>query len=800
MKAIIMAGGKGTRLRPLTCAKPKPMVPLANYPVMTHTINLLKKHGFSDIGVTVQHMASHIIDYYRDGREMGVNIRYFIEDIPLGTAGSVKNAQDFLNDTFLVISGDGLTDINLSEAMECHRQKKSLATLILTSVENPLEYGIVVTKNTGEIVRFLEKPTWGEVFSDKVNTGMYILEPEVLNYIPEKSFFDFSKNLFPLLMDKGYTLNGFNGKGYWCDIGNSQAYLQAHLDILMDKVSTYLPYREYSSKIWVGDNTEIHPLAQLKAPLVIGNNCYIGPHASIGPHSFIGDNCRIMEGTSVKRSVLWNGVSIDKDVALRGAVLCSNVSIKSRTAVYEGAIIGDETVVHEKCIIKPGAKVWPGKTIEEGTVFKDNLVWGVKFSRNLFGFNGIKGQLNVDLYLDQILRIGSAFGSVINLPGKVGLSSDETPIARTVKQVLASGLQVVGQQVYDLGNLTIPIFRFAVRNGNLDGGLYVQFSHRDNNIQICFLNNEGANISKGQEKKLENILAIDDFSFVPNVKVKDIITLDNIYDIYFLTLKRQVHKNINLKAAFNCPSRRLNDSVVKLLIDLGCQIEEVNEEEVRSKVINGDLDLGIYLDSQGEKLILIDERGNVLEGDQLKVLLAYLLFNEINNSTLVAPIDAPSVLEELAEKYQGKIIRTKSALQSRMENMLKQGKYGEKQFYLEFDGLQALVEILKTLCLKKLKLSQLISELPVFYLHRETVKCPWEVKGTIIRSLIEKFSQDNYSNTIEGVKFKHPEGWILILPDLEKPLVNIISESKSMEIAKEITNVFKDRIQQIMGI
>jgi len=700
----------------------------------------------------------------------------------------------------LVISGDGLTDIDLTKAIEFHRQKKSLATLILTSVDNPLEYGIVVTKDTGEIVRFLEKPSWGEVFSDQVNTGMYILEPEVFKYIPERTFFDFSKNLFPLLMEKGYTLNGFNGKGYWCDIGNSQAYLQAHVDILMDKVSTYLPYREYSPKIWVGNNTEIHPRAQLKPPLVIGNNCYIGPYTSVGPHTFVGDNCVIMENASIKRSVLWNGITVGKKAALRGAVLCSNVNIKEQTAIYEGAIIGDESIIHEKCTIKPGAKIWPGKTIEEGTVLKDNLVWGVKYYRNLFGANGIKGQLNSDLYLDQVLRLGSAFGSLFKTPAAIGVSSDETPIAQTVKQILAGGLQVVGQQVYDLGKLTVPITRFAVRNGNLAGGVYIQFSPEDNSLQLAFLNSDGANISRAQEKKLESKLTIDEFHFVPAEKVKNIIALQNIYDLYFMNLQQQIKENIGLTIAFNCPSPKVGTSIKKLLSQCGCKIIDVNSEELSLFTAGPDIDLGVYIDSQGEKLVLFDEKGNRLEGDQFKVMLAYLMLNETNNSTLVVPIDAPSVLEELAERYKGKVVRTKSAIQTRMEKMLKQGEYGQKQFYLEFDGVQAFLSILKTLSKKKIKLSQLKSELPVFYLHREAINCPWEIKGKIIRTLIENFNQENYSESIEGVKFKHPQGWTLILPDSEKPLVNIISESDSLEIAKEITGIYKDKIQEIIGI
>ncbi|KJS80053.1 MAG: hypothetical protein JM58_19280 [Peptococcaceae bacterium BICA1-8] len=799
MKAIIMAGGKGTRLKPLTCAKPKPMVSLANNPVMTHTIELLKKHGITDIGVTLAHMASHIMDYYGDGKDYGVNLKYFIEETPLGTAGSIKNAQAFLDDTFLVISGDGLTDIDISNAVEFHKHKESQVTLILTSVENPLDYGIVVTKETGEIIRFLEKPSWGEVFSDQINTGMYILEPEVLNYIPDKAFYDFSKNLFPLLMDKGIILNGFNGEGYWCDIGNCQAYLQAHVDILMDKVSTYLPYKEYLPQVWVGENTDIHPSAQLNAPLVVGNNCYIGPHASIGAHSFIGNNCLISNHSSIKRSVLWNGVQIGKGAAVRGAVLCSNVNIKNGASIYEGAIIGHESILKDNCIIKPGSKIWPSKTIEEGTVLKGNLVWGTGFSKSPFGYNGINGQLNVDLNMEQILQIGSAFGSIINSSfGNIGISSDGTVVSKIVKQVLTSGLQIVGQQVYDLGETTLPICRFAINKGNFNGGVYIQFCSDDDFLHITFLNEQGANISKGLEKKIENTFSIDDFRYVPSEKIKNVRILESIYELYFTNLKNQIKGMLDFQIILTCPSERLTQSIKNLLEQFGCIVDVVNEEEFAALIKeNNEVNIALQFDKQAEKIVVYDDQGKVIDTNQLKVLIAYILFNDYKELTLVASIDEPVILEGLAQKYGGKVLRCKSDLSSRMENMLKQGKPGQKQFFMEFDGLYAVLQMLEFLNRKQISLSRVINNLPQFYINRDILSCPWETKGKIIRSLLENFHEGSV-DSIEGAKFKHAKGDILILPDSEKPLVNIITESNFMEAAEEISQSYKEKIQRLI--
>ncbi|QNB45006.1 NTP transferase domain-containing protein [Thermanaerosceptrum fracticalcis] len=798
MKAIIMAGGEGTRLRPLTCVRPKPMVPLANSPVMLHTINLLKKYGFPDIGVTVQYMASNIMDYFGDGTEYGVNLRYFVENKPLGTAGSVKNAQEFLDETFIVISGDALTDLNLAEAVEFHKKNRALATLVLITVDNPLEYGIVITQKNGKIERFLEKPGWSEVFSDKVNTGIYILEPQVLDFIPEYTFFDFSKNLFPLLMEKGQPLYGYTANCYWCDIGNPEAYLQAHADILDKKVDVLLPYRQISPGIWVGNHTEIHPSARLEAPLIIGNNCRVGPEVFLGAYSVLADNCKLKERASVKKSVLGKGVMVGKGAAIRKTILCSGVYVKDNSATYEGAIVGDGSTIGENCTVMPQTKIWPGKTIQEGTTLKENLIWANRFFANLFGAKGIKGELNVDITPKLANSLGSAFGSLVTPGGKVGVSSDEYPASRMIKQALACGLQAVGQQVYDLGDLVLPMTRFALKNGRFSGGSHVVFSPQENMIQILFLNEKGANISLSQERKLENMLAVEDFTLVSGEKIKNILTLSTVEELYFWHLRQQIMDKLSLKVLFDCPADRLKQAVAQFLRESGCEVEEVPYRKLHEAVPAKGADIGIYLDRQGEGYVLFDEKGNKLEEDRANTLLAYLFFYNNPGSTLVVPVSAPTAFEKIAEKYYGRVVRTKRAVQARMETILQGGESGEKQFNLEFDGLRAILELLVAMSRERLALSEIMAKIPPFYLHRDAMECNWTIKGKIIRSLIENFDTELRTDTVEGVKFNHPEGWTLILPDPERPLVQIFSEGSSMEIANELTSAYMNKIKEIM--
>jgi len=293
MKAVIMAGGEGTRLRPLTTNAPKPMLPIANRPMMEHIIALLKKHGFDEIVVTVAFLANHIKTYFGDGSEFGVKISYADEPVPLGTAGSVGNARDLLDETFMVISGDVLTDMDLSAVLAFHREHNAVATIGLTPVENPLEFGIVITKEDGSIERFLEKPTWGQVFSDTINTGIYVLEPSIFDYIAEGRSVDFSSEVFPALLAAGQPLFGAVMEGYWEDVGTLEAYLSAHYDVLDQKVQVDIPGFRINDGVWLGAGAEVSPSATVIGPAIIGPGCKVEAGCKVGEYAVLGNNVRL---------------------------------------------------------------------------------------------------------------------------------------------------------------------------------------------------------------------------------------------------------------------------------------------------------------------------------------------------------------------------------------------------------------------------------------------------------------------------------------------------------------------------
>ena len=333
MKSIIMAGGFGTRLRPLTNNLPKPMVPMANRPILEHIIELLKKTSITALAALLYFQPEKIIDHLGDGASLGVKIDYITATEALGSAGAVGSAMRRWKDdeTTLVISGDVLTDLDIKAAVEFHRKKKAIATIVLTRVDNPLPFGIVITDKNGRIIRFLEKPSWGEVFSDTINTGIYILEKEVLDYLPEGVEFDFSKELFPALLANKKPIYGYVAEGYWKDVGSLEEYRAANIDILQGRVQVNIEGDRIEGRdIWVGKDSRIDYTTKLEGSVIIGANCRIEADVRIS-NSIIGDNAVIEEGAVIRDSVLWDKVKVG-----RGAIAHENV-IADNTEIGESA-------------------------------------------------------------------------------------------------------------------------------------------------------------------------------------------------------------------------------------------------------------------------------------------------------------------------------------------------------------------------------------------------------------------------------------------------------------------------------
>lgn len=821
MKAVVMAGGAGSRLRPLTINRPKPMVPIVNKPVLAHILDLLKRHGITDVVVTLQYMADAIQDGFGDGHAIGMNIQYSIEETPLGTAGSVKNAQHLLDDTFLVISGDALTDFDLAQIIDQHRARQALASITLYRVPNPLEYGVIVVDSEGRVQRFLEKPSWGEIISDTVNTGIYVLEPQVLDYFEPGVQFDFSKDLFPMLLERGDPLYGYVAGGYWCDIGTLQEYMQANADLLEGRVHTEPLGRHIGGGIWCADEVEIAPDAQLFGPVYLGYGAKVKGGVVVHGPTTIRDYVVVDNRAHVDRSIVWRNSYIGEGVELRGAIVGRQCSLKSKTVVFEGAVIGDGSVVGTGAVIHPNVKIWPEKEIEAGATVKASIIWGSQGRRVLFGRFGVTGQVNVDMTPEFASKLGAAFGATLPKGSEVTINRDPHRSPRMIKRAIISGLPSAGVNVLDLRSVPIPVARYYTRVSQAAGGVHVRLSPHDNRVvDIRFMDSRGLTLSKAAERDIERVFFREDFRRVYMDEIGTIDYAPGVIERYtqdFLAALdveaiRAARPNIVIDYA-NAPAALV---LPPILNELNCQVVALNAsiDETRMSIRPDEFDrslqqlalislavearLAARLDVGGEKLFLIDDRGQIVPGITALAAMVSLALKANGGGDIAVPVNMPRIFEEIAGRYGGTVVRTRVDLQDLMatanrREILIAGD-GSGNVILPVlqpgaDGLFALAKLFEYLVTQQVSLSEVIAELPPYYMAERRVSCPWEAKGTVMRLLTEQYRPPRKAQ-IDGTRIDVGPDWVLVLPDPDEPFFRIYAESSSGPQAQELAEKY----------
>ncbi|QGU95564.1 NTP transferase domain-containing protein [Clostridium bovifaecis] len=812
MKAIIMAGGLGSRLRPLTCNTPKSMMPIMDKPIMQYIIELLKRNGIENIGITVQYLADEIIRYFGDGSRFGVRIRYFVEDVPLGTAGSVKNAENFLDDTFIVISGDSLTDIDISKVTNYHKRKKATGTLVLKEVQVPLEYGVVVTDKENRITGFLEKPSWSEVISDKVNTGMYILEPQIFSYYKQNEKFDFSGDLFPILINNNEALYAYVIDDYWCDIGNVQQYNKCHADIFKGLTKIKIKGEKYRDKVWVGEGCEISLKSKIVPPVFIGSNTKIYADAQVGPYAVLGKNNIVSTGATIKRSILFDNCYIGNNAEIRGAVLCRNVQLESRVSIFEDAALGDDTLVETKSVVKPGIKIWPNKVIETSTVVKSNIIWGGKLYKALFGKRGISGGINIDITPEFASKLGSAYGSLLKYGSTVAISCSDDGSAQMIKYSLATGLLSIGIEVYDLKKMTTVMTRHAVKFFGVSGAIHV-VTDKDNSqkITLLFMNEDGIDIEKSMERKIENSFIREDFRRIKADAFKNITQFSDNVEYYIRTLISQLEiheiRDRKYKIVLSTRNPLISSIVMSICCELqvGIKLYEASKDlAVFSKqIIENKANFGVYISDEGEYAIFIDEKGNIIKDDSYEALKYFIMLKYSKMNTLVVPVTSSESIKQIATMYGAKFIRSKTSHKSILDEYINSERNLTKReiingYLLTLDAIAISMFTLNLMAGTNLSLFKIISRLPRYYNKKQEVMCPWNIKGRIMRNLIEE-NTEIAVELIEGVKFNYKDAWVLVIPDAEEPLCRIYAESENLQLAERVSNEFVEKIKRLVN-
>ena len=828
MKAAIMAGGFGTRLRPLTSNIPKPMIPVANKPMMEHVVDLLRDHGITDL-VTLLHFQPELIEgHFGDGSEFGVRMIYVNAAEDYGTAGAVKNAERHFEGPFLVISGDLLTDFNLAAAVDFHRERGADLTILLTRVENPLPYGVVITEPDGCISRFLEKPTWSEVFSDTVNTGIYLLDPSVLDLIPPKREFDFSRDLFPLMMRESKKFFGYIAPGYWRDIGDLLEYRLVHQDILAGTVKVKIPGRKVEGAgkdIWLGSGSRVDFTAGLRGAVLIGRNTRVEANARIS-NSVIGDNCIVEEAAVIADSILWNNVYIGRSAVLQENVVGRGSDIKARARLFEGALIGDRCRIGEGSVIKADVKVWPQKVVEDGATLSTSLVWGERWTRSLFGAYGVTGLGNIEISPEFAAKLGAAFGATLREHAVVRASHDPHRTSRIIHRALMCGLLSAGVDVHDLRVTPIPVLRHGMGVRGAVAGVHVRKSPYDPElVDIKFFDERGMDISANREKGIERLFFREDFRRA-KIEGTGILSfpeynLEYYQEATLSFVNRDAIRARAPKVVIDYSYGSAATIFPAVLGKLSCEVIALNaymdetkitktvEEFQRSlkqlceivRILGADL--GIMLDTGAEKLFLVDDKGDLIS-DELALAVAVLLVARTQPAgTIGVPITASAVLEELAGPHGFKVQRTKIAPRALMELAAREnvvfvgdafGGFIFPRFQPAFDAMLATLKILEMLALSDLTLHEAIRHIPKRVTTHEQVPCPWEMKGTLMRTLIEA-TKDEQVELVDGVKIHLGSDWAAIYPDQDKPYFHILVEADGRARAEQIVAMYRDKVK-----
>jgi mannose-1-phosphate guanylyltransferase / phosphomannomutase len=835
MKAVIMAGGQGTRLRPLTSHQPKPMIRIVNVPCMEHIVRLLQSHGFTDIVVTLQFMPEEIQDYFGDGSDWGVNICYSIEDAPAGTAGSVKLAEEHLKgERILVISGDALTDANLGRLLEFHDEKDAEATMVLKSVENPLDFGIVITKEDGRILRFLEKPAWGQVFSDTVNTGIYVLEPSVLQEIPPEVEYDFAKELFPKLLEEKRPLYGYITEGYWEDIGTLEQYMSAQRDVLAGRVrGVRPPGTRLRENIYVGRRAQVND-EELEGPVVLGENVRVDEGAKISPYCVIGDNTVIAAGATVERSVIADGTYIGEGVELIDTLVGRSSYVQARARLLERSALGDDVIVGEGATVSADVKIYPHKTVENRANVTQSLIYETMGLRTFFkaGRPVVSGKFNVDLTPEFMIRLASSFGTELEPGAVVTLGRDFSSSAQVAKRAMTSALLATGVNVRDLRAAHAGVVRHDVLAGKSVSGVHVRAGDDPDEVEILFFTSDATPLSESDQRAIEKVFVREEYRRAHGTDIGELIYPGRAVEQYVERLERAVNRRKTRDAALVVDFSGGVASLVagRVFRRLGVSAV-VMEGFANANVVSGAAGsnlagalervgrivptvgaaFGAVVGPTGEDVQFVDDEGEFVPSD---VMLACFL-ERMHPKKAVLPVNLSSAYEQLIKRSGGTLEESRTGLgnvalraaETRANIAgVADGHYVFPAFLPAPDCFMTLARALelfreeRPLSVVRARFGETFGDV-----KKRRLECPWPAKGRVMRGLAEKFGGDADAILTDGVKLSLEEGWVLMLPDPDNPLFYVYAEGDtdydangSGDVSENLVDKYADLVESLI--
>ena len=740
-----MAGGEGRRLRPLTSTVPKPMVRISGKPVIEYIFDLLIRHGVEDAYLSLGYMPHIIENEYKNGYN-NLNIKFSVEDKPLGTAGGVKNAVKTCDDDLLVISGDALCDFDISGILRFHKATKAKITIVAKEVNDPSEYGVIITGEKNKVVAFAEKPSFSQAVSNLANTGVYIISPEVLSSIPDNTMFDFSGDLFPLFLEKQDGIYCYKTDGYWCDVGSIESYLSCQKDALDGKFST--------EKINIYDMREINVIP----PVYIGENVDISASAVIGPYTCIDDNAVVCDGAKIINSTVLANSFIGENAVVDSALLCGGCAVGNNAAIHANAIVGSGAIIGKNSLVKPNVKIWPGKVIPDDITIDYEVKHGV--IRKHFVVNDIAAKSGSD-FVDVLFctKLGCAVGS-IREGISVAVAYDGTKTAQMLAKAFSSGAESCGAYVSELGVSFKSQLDFFVSDCEFDCGLL--FSSFDGNIfYIC--GEGGLPVTRQIERKIESAVFNSEYCLADEESIKRTQRLTSIKQLYNRALFRFIDNDFSgMKADFVSKNQTVQETAINIFESLGGEIGKdivftIDGNSSFVTATQGDRDFDFYT------LFALVCKDELMRGKDISI-----------------PFDSPDYIDAVGELYGRKVYRFLSAPCNNCDAHARM--LAAKQYYLR-DALFIAMRVLSIMKSNGKTLEYLCSSLPKKFVSDERIAINYSPSSLL--GLLGEDKAEVKGNS-EGLKLNSDKGKVKIIPERSGEWLRVLAEADTMEAANEL--------------
>jgi mannose-1-phosphate guanylyltransferase/phosphomannomutase len=824
---VILSGGYGTRLKPLTLRTPKPMLPFANRPLLEHLLLRLSGLGFQTCHFLLLYRPEMVKSYFKEGKQYGLHLEYVVGEQDFGTAGAVRMLSQELGGTFLVVSGDLVTDVDFGEVVRYHREKGGIATLVLSKVKNPMPFGITLLDDTSRVRQFMEKPSASQLFSDTVNAGIYVLEPEIFHYIPANQPFFFAQDLFPLLLEEGLPVYGYVHSGYWQDIGDLRQYLLTHRDVLDGRVILPDVFVQ-PGKSMAGEGTKIARGVRLEGTNLLGARCRIGEGARI-VNSVLGDDVEIGPGAEIQDCVIWSKVRIGAGARLISDVVATGTEIGARVSIDDNVFIAEGVIIEDLAVVKSNVKIWPERRVGRGATVTTSLIVGERWLRELFAGNRITGKANEEITPEFAARLGTAIGSYLGRGGEVLVSRDASPGARMVHRAIICGLMSAGVNIGDLRVAPLPILRFSLKSGADKGGIHVrQAPGGSEDLEIILLEQNGDDLPLSKARTVERFFMQEDFERAPFEEIGQldfpVRTLESYQEEFLAHLDRKAIENARFKIVVDYSFGPAGLILPSILGALDCDFVALNAYidpkrairqwidfryallQLSNIVVSLRADAGFLIDATTERVYVVDEEGHWIPNEELLLDVLHLVLSTGEHRAVGVPVSAPDYAKELASRSDVQLVEIRQdvsfmvhAIRQRGVSFIADGDGGFvfPEFQSAPDGMFAMAKILELLAKNGVRFGALRRTIPRPVREKKEIACDLERVPLLMRRLIEE-NREQIESTLDGLKCRFTDGWILIRPSADQKGLTLLAEANHRNAAVQMIRTYQQRIENMI--